>query len=84
MLAVSVVAAAWVVRKLNLPPAAARRLGMGGFALVLMLLAEFTLVVWLRGLSLRQYLAARDPIAGTAYYFSLALFALMPMLVARR
>jgi hypothetical protein len=49
-----------------------------------MLLAEFTLVLWLRRPSLRQYLATRDPVSGTAYYLSLVLFALMPLLVARR
>jgi len=84
MLAVSAVAAGWLVRMLRLPPTPVYRLGMGGIALVLMLLAEFTLVLSLRGLSLRQYLATRDPISGTVYYLALVLFALMPMLVARR
>jgi hypothetical protein len=39
---------------------------------------------WLRGLSVRDYLAGRDPVAGTAYYAMLGLFAIMPLLVARR
>jgi type IV secretory pathway TrbD component len=57
---------------------------MGGVALSLLLVAEFTLVLWLRGLSIRQYLAARDPVSETAYYLMLVVFAVMPFLVARR
>ena len=56
---------------------------MGGVALGLMLLAEFTLVLWLRGLSVRQYLAERDPVAGTVYYVTLGAFAVMPLLLER-
>jgi len=57
---------------------------MGCIALVLMLVAEFGLVLWMRGMSIRQYLAARDPVSGTVYYLLLAVFAIMPILVARR
>jgi len=57
---------------------------MGGIALSLMLVAEFTLVLWLRGLSIREYLAGRDPVAGTVYYLMLGAFAVMPLLVARK
>ncbi len=28
----------------------------------------FGLVLWLRGLSIREYLATRDPVSGTIYY----------------
>jgi hypothetical protein len=37
------------------------RLGMGGIALVLVLVAEFGLVLWLRGMSIRGILAAETP-----------------------
>ncbi len=84
MLAVSAVGARWIVRRLRVPNTASRRLGMGIIGLVLLVLAEFALVLWLRGLPIRQYLATRDPVLGTVYYFSLAIFAAMPMLVARR
>jgi len=57
---------------------------MGGIALGLLLVAEFALVLWLRGLSISDYLATRDPVSGTAYYLMLAVFAIMPLLVARR
>jgi hypothetical protein len=83
MLAVSVVAARWVARRLEMPFRLSSRLGMGCFALGLMLLAEFALVLRLRGLSIGQYLAMRDPVSGTVYYVALGLFAIMPVLVAR-
>jgi len=57
---------------------------MGFLALGLLLVAEFTLVLWLRGLSISEYLASRDPVSGTVYYVLLGVFALMPVLVARR
>jgi len=57
---------------------------MGGIALVLLLSAEFGLVLWLRGLSIREYLATRRPVSGSVYYAMLAVFAIMPLLVARR
>jgi hypothetical protein len=83
MVTVSLVAAGWVVRRLDVPFQLSSRLGMGCAALGLMLLAEFTLVLRMRKLSLAQYLAARDPVSGTVYYVALAFFAIMPMLVAR-
>lgn len=83
MLAVIVLASRWIVRRHALPPAAATRLGMGGFALALVLLLEFTVVLRLRGLSLDEYFATRDPVSGTAYYLLLAVFALMPLFVGR-
>ena len=33
----------------------------------LILVAEFTFIAWLRGFSVRDYLAGRDPVAGTVY-----------------
>ena len=57
---------------------------MGGIALSLLPIAEFTLVLWLRGFSIKESLAARDPVAGTVYYVVLGVFAVMPLLVARR
>ncbi len=84
MVAVSFIAAGWVVRRLAGPRTLLRRLGMGTIALALMLLAEFTLVLWLRGMSIRQYLAARDPVAAIAYYVALGFFAIMPLLAGRR
>jgi hypothetical protein len=84
MFVITIVAARWIVRRLAVPRTPSSLLGMGCIALSLMLIAEFTLVLWLRGISIREYLAGRDPIAGTVYYAMLGAFAVMPLLVARR
>jgi len=84
MLVITILAARWTVRRLAVPSVPSARLGMGFVALGLLLVAEFTLVLWLRGMSIREYLASRDPVAGTAYHVMLAVFAVMPLLVARR
>ena len=83
MFVITIVAARWIVRRLPVVPTRSSRLGIGCIALGLLLLAEFTLVLWVRGLSFREYLASRDPLAGTVYYVILVVFALMPLLVAR-
>ena len=84
MLVISIVAARWTVLRLAVPSVPSARLVMGGIALVLMLVAEFGFVLWLRGMSIRDYLATRDPVSGTVYYVMLGVFAIMPLLVARR
>jgi len=84
MLAVIVAAARWIVRRSGVPSTVASRLGMGCLALGLLLAAEFTLVLRLRGMSYADYLADRDPVSGTVYYLVLGVFALMPVLVHRR
>jgi hypothetical protein len=84
MLVVTIVAARWVVRHLSIPYVPSARLGMGGIGLALLLVAEFGLVLWLRGISIREYLATRDPVSGAVYYLLLGVFAIMPLIVARR
>jgi hypothetical protein len=84
MLAVTFLAARWTVRRLAVPAARAPRLGMGGVALGLLLAAEFTLVLGVRGMTLRDYFATLDPVSGTVYYALLGVFAVMPLLLARR
>jgi hypothetical protein len=83
MFVVTIIAARWIALLLALPPTRSPRLGMGGIALGLMVAAEFGLVLWVRGLSIREYLATRDPVAGTVYYVMLGVFAVMPVLVAK-
>ena len=83
MLVVIVLAARWVAGRLRLSPAVPGRLAMGGLALALMLAAEFGLVLGLRGLTPAEYFASRDPVSGAAYYASLLVFALMPLLLGR-
>lgn len=83
MLAAIMLAAYWVVRRFAVPLTLRARLGMGWGALVCMLIAEFGMVLQLRGLSIAEYIATRDPIAGAVYYVMLCVFAVMPWLIAR-
>ncbi|OLE06116.1 MAG: hypothetical protein AUI36_42355 [Cyanobacteria bacterium 13_1_40CM_2_61_4] len=84
MLVITILAARWTVRRLAVPATPPARLGMGFVALGLLLVAEFTLVLWLRGLTIREYLASRDAVSGTVYYLMLGVFSITPLLVARR
>jgi hypothetical protein len=63
MLVATVLAARWVVGRLS-SPAPAARLGVGLVALGFLFVAEFTVSLWLRGLTFREYVANRDPVAG--------------------
>jgi hypothetical protein len=83
MLAVTIVAARWTVLRLSVPMMWSDRLEIGCIALVLMLIAEFGFVLWIRGLSIRDYLATRDPVSGAAYYLLLIMFAVMPFLARK-
>jgi len=82
MLVVTIVAARWVIRRLGVPPTVRARLGMGCAALGLLLVAEFGLVLRLRGLSIQEYLASRDPVSGTAYYVMLGVVAALPLVLS--
>ena len=84
MFVITIVSAWWLVRRLAVPSTLSSRLGMGCIALGLLLVAEFTFVLWLRGLSISEYLASRDPVSGSVYYVTLGVFAIMPLLLARR
>jgi hypothetical protein len=81
MLLVAMVSARWIVRILELSPAWPSRVGMGLIGMGLLLIAEFTLVLRLRGLSVRKYLQTRDPVTGAVYYAMVAVFVLLPLLV---
>lgn len=83
MFGVIILSARWVTRHFSVPTTASSRLGMGGIALAPILLLDFTVVLWIRGLSFRQYIEEFDPVAGTAYFVMLGVFAVMPLLVTR-
>ena len=83
MIGITWLAARWVTQRFLVPPQRGPRLGMGVMAGALLLLAEFTLVLRLRGLTLEEYFATRDPVSGTAYYAAVLLLMLMPLLVNR-
>ena len=84
MILVTWLAARWTIRRFHLPFSTGPRLVMGVLAFSLLLAAEFSLVLPLRGLTLEQYFAARDPVSGVAYYASLVLLASMPLFVERK
>lgn len=82
MLVIVVLSARWVTHQFQVPPTALGRLGMGGMALAMILALDFTVILWIRGLSLSQYIEAFDPVTGTVYFVMLGLFALMPWFLA--
>ncbi len=81
MLAVVVAAARFVVRRWVPGAPRTARLAVGLLGVALLLAVEFTVVLALRGLSLAEYVAGRDPVAGAVYVALLAAFAAMPALV---
>jgi hypothetical protein len=83
MVGITWLAARWATWKFSVPPERGPRLGMGVMAGALLLVAEFTLVLRLRGLTLEEYFATRDPVSGAAYYAAVLLLMLMPLLVNR-
>jgi hypothetical protein len=83
MFAVIVLSARFITKRFALPRAPSIRLGTGLLALGLLLGAEVVLAVILQGRSLGQYIASRDFVSGSVYLAMLALFALMPLIMAR-
>jgi hypothetical protein len=83
MLGVFILAARWVVRRIGVPPLWPR-LAMGSIALGLMLVAELTVVLWIRGLTIRRYVESRDPVSGAAYFIALGAYAVVPIFIGRR
>lgn len=83
MLAAIVLAARFVVARTARGCGTGALLAIGAAALALLLAVEFTVVLKLRGLDLRDYIAGRDPVAGSVYALLLLAFASMPALVKR-
>lgn len=75
--------ARYVIRHFELPPSNGIRLAVGFLALGLLVSAELLLALVLQGQSVRQYIAGRDPISGSAYLAMLGIFALFPFILAR-
>ena len=84
MLAVIVWLARRQVHHYGLAGHQARAATVGLLALMLMLIAEFGLVLRLQGMTPADYLATRDPVSGTTYYLALLFFAIMPWWWAKR
>jgi hypothetical protein len=71
------------VRAFHLPSRMSARLPVGLVALALLIVAEVGVTTLVRGLTIRQYIRGRDPVAATVYALMLLVFAFMPVLVAR-
>ena len=82
MLAAIFLSARVVVRRF---PASHRAsyMASGVVALLLLVFVEFSVVLGVRDLTISQYVAERDPLAGGVYALLLALFAAMPWLLGR-
>lgn len=78
MLAVIFLTARWLARGELSGEPAVEKLKTGFFALALLLIAEVSVVLTLRGLTIPEYIAQRDPLAGAAYMVMLLIFALAP------
>jgi hypothetical protein len=78
MFVVIVLAARRTVKRMSVPAGAAPRLAMGLTALALLIGAEITLVIALRGMTLSEYIANREPVSGVVYLAMLAVFAAVP------
>ncbi len=84
MLVVIILDARWVARRFVKPRTPHKLAAVGCAALGLLLACEFTVVLWLRGLTVSESVVSRDPVAGVVYAVMLVVFASMPLLVARR
>lgn len=83
MLLVVFLTARWFVTRFSLIGKVTAPLMIGFIASGMLLAVEFSMVLWLRGLTLEQFFANRDPVAGTAYYLAVILFALAPLILAQ-
>lgn len=81
MLMITYFAARWIVKRPSAPATRGGRIAVGLLALGVVLMTEFSVVLWLQGITIRDALANRDPISGTAYALSLLVFALMPLIL---
>lgn len=83
MFIVIVLAARFITTRFALPANALVRLSTGFLALGLLIAAELLIAVAFQEQSPGHYVSSRDPVSGTVYLLMLALFAAMPLVVAR-
>ncbi len=74
--------ARWIVRRFGLRGRTVHSLLIGLVAASFLLTVEFSVVLWIRALTLSEFVAARDPVAATSYYIAVAIFALMPAVIS--
>ena len=83
MLVAVVLAARWIARRPGSPNTSGGLLAVGVLALGLLLLTELTVMRFLRGFTIEEYVRSRDRVSGSVYLLLLGLFALMPVAVSK-
>src|ERR1700745_2868426 len=81
MLIAMIVAARWVIRRFEVPQTLSATLSIGLIAIGLLFPAEIAGVVWVRVLSLREYLASFVTGPGVISLLTFLFFGAMPALV---
>jgi hypothetical protein len=82
MLIAMIVAARWVIRRFDVPRTLPATISMGLIAIGLLFPAEIAGVVWIRGLSLQEYVASFVTAPGVISLLMFLVFGAMPTLVA--
>ena len=80
MLIAMTVAALWVIRRFEVPQTVSATLSIGLIAIGLLFPAEIAGVLWVRGLSLQEYVASFVTAPGVISLVMFLLFAAMPTL----
>jgi hypothetical protein len=83
MVIAMILAAGWVLRRLDVPYALNARIAVGLVALGILLVAELAGVRWVRRISIQEYLAGYATPSGLIAFLLFLLFAAMPSLVER-
>jgi hypothetical protein len=83
MLIAMVISSRWVMRRFNVPQSLGSTIPMGLVALAILAPAEIAGVLWVRGLSLREYLASFVTLPGVISLVMFLVFAAMPTIVGR-
>ncbi|MFQ3617298.1 MAG: hypothetical protein SNJ57_09565 [Cyanobacteriota bacterium] len=78
------IAAPWINQHYCHTAAPIQRLKIGFIALLFMLIADFGVGVFLRGMHPIEVITSRDAVSGAAYYGMLLVFALMPWILSRK
>lgn len=82
MAPVIVLAARFISQRFHLPARAWPRLGAGCLALAVLVAAEAVVALALEKRTLSEVIASRDPVSGVVFLVMLAVFALMPFVLA--
>ena len=82
LLIAMIVAARWVIRRVHVPRTLPATISMGLIAIGLLFPAEIAGVVWIRGLSLQEYVASFVTAPGVISLLMFLVFGAMPTLVA--